>query len=272
LPELDDTRVLLCLCWLSRIVGKRVLFGDWWDDESRVKGYKRCAERGKLRVPSLDFQIAGADSVCYIFTTTLVVLASLGYLDVQLGVFPQDLLDAAVVATLGRVNPWALWMVIFKLFVAEIGGARDEVRVLLRRRWLGWWGGWSVESWSVSTCLRSGKATCRAANLTRRTHALLGSEHRYSRCLVAERKRTGYCPRRPTCRRRRIGCAVCVQEQGRWRMRVIRADAAIAQGWVVRVVWVIILLNMSFIRRCLWSSSCWLGSRRWSGRMRRAVE
>jgi hypothetical protein len=44
-------------------------------------------------------------------------------------------------------------MVIFKLFVAEIGGARDEVRVLLGRGWLGWWGGWSVESWSVSTYL-----------------------------------------------------------------------------------------------------------------------
>jgi len=134
-----------------------VLLGDWWDDESRVKGYKRCAERGKLRVSSLDFQIAGADSVCYIFPTTLVILARLGYLDVQLGVFPQDLLDAAVVAALGRVNPWAaLWMVIVKFLVAEIGGARDEVRVLLRRGWLGWWGGWSVESWSVSTCVWSG--------------------------------------------------------------------------------------------------------------------
>jgi len=62
-----------------------------------------------------------------------VILASLGYLDVKLGVFPQDLLDSTVVATLWRINPWALWTVIVKLFVAEVGGARDEVRVLLGR-------------------------------------------------------------------------------------------------------------------------------------------
>lgn len=153
LSELDDSRILLCFCWLGRIVGKRVLFGDWWDDESRVEGHKRCAERSKLRVSSLDFKVTGADSVCYIFPPTFVILASLGYLDVELGVFPQDLLDPAVVATLWRINPWALWAVIVKLFVAEVGGARDEVRVLLRRGGLGWWGGWSVESWSVSTCM-----------------------------------------------------------------------------------------------------------------------
>jgi hypothetical protein len=86
-----------------------------------------------------------------------MILASLSYLDVQLGMFPQDLLDAAVVATLWRIDPRTLWVVIVKLLVAEIGGARDEMGVLLRRRGLGWWGGWSVESWSVSTCMWSGR-------------------------------------------------------------------------------------------------------------------
>lgn len=39
------------------------------------------------------------------------------------------------------------------------------------------------------------------------------------------------------------------------------------QARVGNVVWVIILLDMSFIRRCLWSS-CWLGSvLAWPGRM-----
>lgn len=48
LSELDDARILFCLCRLSRVIGERVLFGDWWDDESRMKSYKRCAERGEL--------------------------------------------------------------------------------------------------------------------------------------------------------------------------------------------------------------------------------
>jgi hypothetical protein len=51
-------------------------------------------------------------------------------------VFPQDLLNAAVVATLWRINSWTLWAVIIKFLITEIGGARDDVRVLLGRGWL----------------------------------------------------------------------------------------------------------------------------------------
>jgi hypothetical protein len=142
----------------------------------------------------------------------------MSYLDVQLGVFPEDLLDAAVVATLGWINPWALRAVVVKLLVTKIGGARDEVRMLLRRGGLGWWGGRSVEAWSVSMDV-GGPARLHGCNagLTRQTYARLDSVSRYSRCLDAERSRRGCCPRRPTCWRcwRRGVIVQCAQEQGK---------------------------------------------------------
>jgi hypothetical protein len=70
---------------------------------------------------------------------------------VQLRVLPQYLLYPAVVAAFGRINLRPLRSVIVELFVAEIGGARNEVRAVVRRGLVvGWWGGGSVEACSVS--------------------------------------------------------------------------------------------------------------------------
>ena len=50
---------------------------------------------------------------------------------VQLWVLPQYLLYPAVVAAFGRIDLRTLWSVVVKLLVAEVGGTRNEVRVVV---------------------------------------------------------------------------------------------------------------------------------------------
>ena len=50
---------------------------------------------------------------------------------VQLWVLPQYLLYPAIVAAFGRVDLRTLWSVVVKLLVAEVCGARNEVRALV---------------------------------------------------------------------------------------------------------------------------------------------
>lgn len=53
-----------------------------------MEGDESRAQRSEFRVPSFDFQVTGANSVRYVVATTFVILSSVCYLNVELGVLP----------------------------------------------------------------------------------------------------------------------------------------------------------------------------------------
>ena len=151
LSELNNPCIFLGLCRFRRVIRERVLLGDRRNDQSGMKRNKRRPQRSKLRVPPLDLEIARTDCVCDVVSTALMILAGVCDMYVQLRVLPQYLLYPAVVAALRRIDLRSLRSVVVELLVAEIGGARNEVRaVIWRGLVVGWWGGGSVEAYSVS--------------------------------------------------------------------------------------------------------------------------
>ena len=77
-----------------------MLFGDGWDDESRVESDQRVSQRRELAVSPSHFEIAGADGVGDVAAAALGVLARMHYLNVQIRVLVQNLLNATVIAAL----------------------------------------------------------------------------------------------------------------------------------------------------------------------------
>lgn len=86
---------------------------------------ERLAQRGKFGVSAAHFEVASPDRVGDVTAAALGVLASVDNVDLEVGVFVQDLLYSAVVAALLRLHlvPALLFtsLVVFvQLFVIHV--------------------------------------------------------------------------------------------------------------------------------------------------------
>lgn len=134
LSQLNDAHILFRLGRLGGIVGYAVLLGNRWYDEGRVQA-DQCLPQGcEFGVSPTHLELAGANGVCDEAAASFSILPRMDNLDFQLRVLVKYLLYPAGVSTflglyLGRLAP-----VIVQLFVTEVGGSRDKVGCVLRRR------------------------------------------------------------------------------------------------------------------------------------------